>query len=221
MKSGNFCGWIVIVMPLDAGEILPAESVALAVSVWEPADRLEVGATDHAPDAGTVALVPIKVAPSNTLTVEPTSAVPLISGLSSSVVMPSAGLVIIGAAGGTVSTVIVLIGLVAELPALSVALATIVWLPSESADDGTKDHDVVPVASWNAPESMLTSTFCIPDPPASAEVPVMFGCVELIDAPAVGELINTVGTIVSTVIETAVDFGDTFPDASVAVATRL
>src|SRR3989338_3895775 len=55
------------------------------------------------------------------------------------------------------------------IPALLVAFATIVC-GSEASTSVVNDHDVVPIASENAPESTDTSTFCIPD--GSDAVPV-------------------------------------------------
>ena len=63
--------------------------------------------------------------------------------------------------GGTVSIVIVICE-VRVFVAASVILAAIVCEPSGSKSV-LNDHDVVPVASENAPPSTDTSTFVIPD----------------------------------------------------------
>ena len=79
---------------------------------------------------------------------------------------------------------------VATRPALLVAFATIVCGP-EVSTPVVNDHDVVPVASENEPESTDTSTFCMPD--GSDAVPVII--IEPVPriAPVDGEVIVTIG----------------------------
>ena len=65
-------------------------------------------------------VVPIWVAPSNIKTVEDAAAVPEIVGLLLFVVVPLAGLVMAGAAGGIVSTFqLLLAGVASKFPAAS------------------------------------------------------------------------------------------------------
>ena len=66
---------------------------------------------------------------------------------------------VIDTVGGVVSTVNVIEGVTAMFPALSVALAVMIWDPDERIGV-VYDQVVVPLARVYVPLSMLTSTFC-------------------------------------------------------------
>src|SRR5215469_7959573 len=126
---------IVTAKALEADPVLPAASVAVAVSEWLPAARLL--ASVQAPDPSAVA-VPSVVLPSLTRTVALASALPaMVSAVA--LVMPSvaelpvSGLMplIVGAAGAVVSTVTAkALEAAPVLPARSVAVAVSEWLPA-------------------------------------------------------------------------------------------
>jgi hypothetical protein len=110
----------VTVTAFEAWEVFPAASVAFAVYVCDPSATPD-SVLLHAPLASAV-VVPTELAPSETVTVLFASAVPAIVTLPVLFVLPFAGLVIAGAAGGTVSTVQVLLaGVGSVFPAASVA----------------------------------------------------------------------------------------------------
>jgi hypothetical protein len=120
------------VTEFDAGEVLAAASIATAVYVWAPS-ATPVRALLQVPPPPVV-VVPRDVAPSKTSTVALGSAVPESVMLPVLFVLPSAGLVIAGAAGGVTSTVQVrTAGVGSVLPAGSVALTSKVCPPSARA----------------------------------------------------------------------------------------
>ncbi|TYZ39287.1 hypothetical protein C2U33_25250, partial [Ralstonia solanacearum] len=123
---------------------LPVASVAVAVRLWLPSVRAVVGVKDQLPEASAV-VVPSSVVPSKMLMVLLASAVPVSVGVASLVLPPavmapvtgetvSVTVVMTGAAGAAVSTVRANAKLVAlTLPAVSVAVAVRLWLPSVRA----------------------------------------------------------------------------------------
>ena len=113
----------------DATPVFPAASVAFAEMAYAPLDN-DDDTTDQAPPL-LAAVVPIRVPGFvlllYTLTVANASEVPDMVGVGVVTVELSAGVVIIGAAGATVSTVTVIEPEFGDvLPAASVALARIV-----------------------------------------------------------------------------------------------
>src|ERR687893_28186 len=90
---------------VSAGETLPAASVCVAEIVCGPSANGVVGVTDHVPSAATTAVPSTVPAASVTVTVAPGSPVPVIVGVASLTVDPSAGAVITGAGVASVSTV--------------------------------------------------------------------------------------------------------------------
>ena len=123
----------------DAGPGLPAVSVALAVKLYVPSDSADDNVSDQAPVLSAV-VVPRSVEPSNTWTVASFSAVPVIVVISV-LRVPASGSVMTGAAGGIVSTVTSIADDAGPgLPAVSVALAVKLYVPSDSADDNVSDQ---------------------------------------------------------------------------------
>ncbi len=105
--------------------------------------------------------------PSDTVTVEPSSPVPMNVGVVSGVPLRSAGDTITGAAGAWVSIVRLTVGPVARLPAASTAAAPIECDPSESGAAG--EHDHVPPATTavhnaDAPSDTVTVELLSPEP---------------------------------------------------------
>ena len=80
------------------------------------------------------------------------------------------------------------------------------------------DHDVVPVANEYAPPSMLTSTLFTPEP-LSDDVPDTVTTAVLRLAPLSGDVIETAGRMVSTVI--VIDVDAELPALSVALAVMV
>jgi hypothetical protein len=115
---------IVMLIGVEAGEVLPAPSLALAVIVCAPSDRGVDGVNDHA--LCIIEELPNRLSPSNTKTVEEASAVPEIGGLLLSTTSPLTGLVIAGGGGGIVSIVTVTGCDAGDVPDESCALAVIV-----------------------------------------------------------------------------------------------
>ena len=105
----------------DDGEMLPAVSDCVALSECSPSLRALAGMNAHAPEPLTV-VEPRSVAPSYSASVEPATPVPAIDGV---VEFVAAGELITGAAGAVVSTVTVMVVLVA-FPAASVTVTVIV-----------------------------------------------------------------------------------------------
>jgi hypothetical protein len=93
---------------------------------------------------------------------------------------------------GAVVSIVIVIDVVAVLPALSVTRAFIVCETCVRVAV-VNDHEVVPVARVNAPESTWTSTFWTPEPLASDDVPEIVGVLEAINAPLLGVVIDIVG----------------------------
>ena len=71
---------MVMTSGADATEVLPAMSVSVVVSVCEPAASAVLPATDHAPPGATVA-VPMAAPPSSSVTVSPSTPVPVMDGV--------------------------------------------------------------------------------------------------------------------------------------------
>ena len=80
------------------------------------------------------------------------------------------------------------------------------------------DHEPVPVANEYAPPSMLTSTLFTPEP-LSDDVPDNVTVAVLSVAPLDGEDMDTLGSMVSTVI--VIDVTAELPALSVALAVMV
>jgi hypothetical protein len=208
---------IVKVFVFETGEVLPAASVAVALTVCDPS--VKVGAARvQFPEASAVAVVPSGVPSMLTVTVLFASAVPEIVGVVSFVDDPSAGVTTTGAGGAAVSTVNVLVFDTGEvLPAVSVAVAFTACAPSGSGVGVVRvqlpDPSAIVVVPSGVP-SMLTVTALF----ASA-VPEIVGVVSFVDDPSAG--VTTTGAsggVVSTVNVLVFDTGDVLPAVSVAVA---
>ena len=106
---------------LDADETLFIASVAVTVKELSPSDNSELGVIENIPVVPSAVAVPRESLPLNSSTVLPASAVPMIIGVVSLVVVSV--VVNVGAAGAVVSTVM-LSALDAEevFPAASVAV---------------------------------------------------------------------------------------------------
>src|SRR5215212_942393 len=119
----------VMLTAAEADEVLPAASLAVAVMECVASLRFAPGVKVQVPVLLAV-VVPMLPAPSKTVTVLLASAVPLMAGLLLLVMVPSAGLVMPGALGTTVSMVMLRTGEAGEvLPAASVALAVMECAP--------------------------------------------------------------------------------------------
>src|SRR3954453_4029493 len=138
-------GAVVSIMtesPPEAVPVLPAASVALAVIVWLPEASVDV-AMLQLPLPWAVPL-PTLVAPSNSVTVLLASAVPVKVGVATLVRLsvldePESEAVARSGAEGAVGAVVSIVTdrpveAVLVLPAASVALAVIVWLPVDSVE---------------------------------------------------------------------------------------
>src|SRR5215212_9755439 len=132
----------VMLTAAEAGEVLPAASLAVAVMECVALLRFAPGVKVQLPvlSAG---VVPMMLAPSplpsKTVTVLLASAVPLMVGLLLLVMVPLAGLLMLGALGTTVSMVRLRTAEAAEvLPAASLALAVMKCAPSLRAAPGAK-----------------------------------------------------------------------------------
>jgi hypothetical protein len=200
----------------DAGDTLPTPSVAVAVAVCGPSARGAVGVNVQSPNGPAVA-VPATAPSIETVTVEFGSAVPVIAGVGSFVDEPSAGAVITGAAGAVVSTVNVSGADAGDsFPAAAVAVAVAVCGPSLSGAAGVNAHapELWACAVPATDPSIVTVTV-----ESGSAVPEIAGVVSFVDEPFAGAVITGAsGAVVSTVKESGVDAGDTFPAASVAVA---
>src|SRR5262245_40683078 len=94
----------VKVTPALGPDVLPAVSVAVAVTVWLPSASGVGWAQLNAPPAAATA-VQTTVASTLTVTVLPASAVPEYVGVVAFVTLPAVGAVTVGAGGAPVSTV--------------------------------------------------------------------------------------------------------------------
>ena len=106
---------------LDAAETLFIASVAVTVKELSPSDNSELGVIENIPVVASAVVVPRDTSPLSSSTVLPASAVPMMIGVVSLVVVSV--VVNVGAAGAVVSTVM-LNALDAEevFPAASVAV---------------------------------------------------------------------------------------------------
>ncbi len=113
----------------DAGLVLPDASVRVTVAVCVPSESGVVGVMFQFPDASTV---PVRVCPSTTsVTVVPTSPVPVNVGVVSVRVLPLAGVRMVGVRGAVVSTTLTVRVTVAPvLDELSVTLYVTVYVPT-------------------------------------------------------------------------------------------
>src|SRR4029079_15750524 len=180
---------IVMARPAEATLVLPAMSVCLAVSVWLPADSVEL-VIDQLPEAS-ASPVPSTVVPlvSNSVTVAPASAPPpantgvvLLVMLSVCEVPVSVAAVMSGADGAAAAVSIVM-ARPAEatlvLPAMSVCLAVTVWLPAASVElviDQLPEASASPVPSTVVP--LVSNSVTVA--PASAPPPANTGVVLLV-----------------------------------------
>ena len=134
------------VLVFDGGEVLPAGSAAVAVTVCEPGGRSAGTVTVKVPSGPTIA-VPMTVPSTETVTVEPGSPVPVMVGVGSVVWLPFAGPTRTGEAGGLVSTVKVVGGLSSELPCTLEAETVATCAPSGSVVVGVQVKVPAPVAT--------------------------------------------------------------------------
>jgi hypothetical protein len=152
-----------------------------------------------------------------TTTCEPGSAVPEKVGVVSSVVEPSAGVVMTGAAGGVVSTppgsIVKVVVAVAVLPAGSVAVAVRVCAPGDKGLPGV--HDQVPLAATVAVQTWVPPSRTVTEAPASP-VPATSGLTSLVVDPLAGSTRATVVEV--SMVKVTLAWGEVLPAASVAVA---
>jgi len=222
----------IVSVSAPAEETLPAASVALAFRLWLPSAKTAL-VIDQEPEASAVA-EPSTVDPSNSVTVLPTSAVPVIVGVVTLVTrsvfddpLSEAGAkVSVGTTGAEVS--IVSARLLAEetLPAASLALALRLWLPSVRTG---LVIDQAPEASAIAEPSTVEPSYSVTVELASA-VPFSVGVVSFVirsvcDKPLseidVRARVGATGAVVSMATVSALETAETFPAASVALALRL
>ena len=132
----------VITNAAEAGDTLPAASVAVVVIVFAPLARSPVSKVKLQLPAPSAVVVPTEVAPTNTVTVAFASAVPemvaVVSLVSASVVSPeldaTSNVAAEGAAGTVASLATVSVTALAALPASSVSVTVRVSVPSSSPD---------------------------------------------------------------------------------------
>jgi hypothetical protein len=200
----------------DAGDVLPAGSVCVAVIVCEPSLNGADGTQLQPPPAATTAVHRV-AAPSVTVTVSPTTPVPVIVGVLSLVLEPATGAVMTGAPGIAVITVNVTGADTGDvLPAGSVCVAVIVCAPSLNGADGVQDHE--PSAATVAVHSVVPPSTTVTVAPGSP-VPLMVGVLSFVAEPPAGPVITgAAGADVSTVNVTGAEAGDGLPAGSTCVA---
>ena len=113
---------------------LPASSVLVAVTLWSPSPSGLVGSILYVPLAH-VCVGAIATPSTYTVTVSPSSQSPVIVGVVSDV-LGAPTISIVGADAGVVSTVTLTDGVVVSFPASSVAVTSMVYVPSTSATSG-------------------------------------------------------------------------------------
>lgn len=188
---------IVKLTGADTLPVLPAGSIAVAVSVWLPAFSGVEGVQLQSPFAS-ARVVQICMLPSFTITVLPASAVPLISGFELLIEALAAGAVMLGAAGTVVSTIKLREAeALPVLPAISVAVAVIEWFPSFNPVVGEQLH-VLP-ALVVAVQSVVLPSLTMTVLPVSA-APLIIGWPVATIAPDAGLVIpGAAGAVVSIV----------------------
>ena len=142
------------------------------------------------------------------------SAVPLIVGVVSLVVVVPVD--IVGCAGAVLSTVILTVPDVADtLPAASVAV-TLNKIPLPPSDDGVTTPLPLPsVVAVPIDDPSLIRLIVL----LASAVPLIVGVVSLVVVVPV-DIVGCAGFVVSTVILTVPDVADTLPAASVAVTVK-
>src|SRR5690606_16888752 len=161
-------------------------------------------------------VVPCESPSLNTSTVLFASAVPLIVGVASAFTVPSIRLVMIGAVGAVASTTSVTsVESILVLPAASVALVVILYVPSDHALVGVNVQSPLPsavVVPCEAP-SLNTSTVL-----SASAVPLIVGVASVLTAPSLGlVMIGALGAIVSMTSMTTADSSLVLCAASVAL----
>lgn len=196
-----------------AGPLLPAASVAMAVILCAPGVKALLGEQLQLPLASAVAVQSV-VAPSLTVTVPFGSAVPLMSGVVSLVLLPDNGALMTGALGAVLSMAKVRVLGVLVLPAGSVAVALRVCDPSLNGVERVQLQ--FPLASATAVQSVVAPSFTVTVLPGSA-VPLTVGVSSVVVIPAAGVIIaGAGGALISTINGTLVG-ALVLPDGSVAV----
>jgi hypothetical protein len=183
--------------------------------VWLPFANAVLGVQVQLPLLLVMALQ-IGTPPSVTCTVLPASAVPLMGGMLLLVVLLAAGVVMAGAVGAALSTVIAvgaLAGLV--LPLGSVLDAVMLCGPLLSGVLGVQVH--APLAFATAVQIVVGPSFTVTVLLGSA-VPLIVGVVSLTTLPGAGEVIaGAAGAVLSTVMGRVLG-APVLPAGSVAVA---
>src|SRR5690606_8023991 len=207
------------VMTVESVLVLPAASVAVAVMLCVPSSHAMVGINVQSPFSSVV-VVPCDWPSLNTSTTLSASAVPLIVGVVSALTLPSLGLTMLGALGAVASIVIVVItdsSLV--LPAASVALSVILYVPSDHAPVTVNVQSPFPsavVVPWESP-SLNTSTVL-----SASAVPMIIGVPSVLTVPSLGlVMLGAIGAVASSTHVTAADSSLVLPAASVALAVML
>lgn len=200
----------------EAGLVLPAASMALAVNVCVPSKSGVVGAQCQFPLTSATVLQ-IGVAPSKTVTALPASAVPVITGCVLLVAVPLIGAVMLGAIGAAVSTTKLRTAGALALPAGSVAVARMVWLPSASV---LEVHDHAPLTLAVVEHSTTPFSVTLSTAPASA-VPVISGVLILVLKVSVGVMITGVAGASVSIVTALVPAGLVLPAGSVALALSV
>ena len=185
---------VSIVNVIEIESVFPNVSVAVAVIVWRPSERSEE-VIDQIPDVAVV--VPIDEPSTKTSTEEPISAVPEKSGALSAMISPFVWESMVTVI--EVSIVSVIGDGDAVFPNVSVAVAVIVWRPSERSEEVIDQiPDVAVVVPIDEP-STKTST----EEPISA-VPKIIGVSSLVvESSSEGSKEMLVAVSIITVIESA------------------
>ncbi len=207
-------GVISTTIVAEAGPVLPATSVAVAVRLAVPTGSGVVGVKLKAPPAPATT-VPSTTLPLSTVTVAPASAVPVMTGVASPVVAGRESTV--GTGGGVRSMTSGVCAASETLPAASVAVAVRLLAPSASAVVGVKLK--APSVPATTVPSVVPLLAIVTVAPASA-APVIVGVVSLV---GFGKAVRTgaPGAARSTVSVTGDEAVPVLPAASVAVAVRL
>ena len=203
---------IVIDNDEDSDEVLPAASVAVAVNEYVPSLRVD-DVMENAPLLSAVP-EPKRVVPLYSFTVLPASALPVIIGVASFVVVDTV-VSELGALGAVVSIVIDNDeDEVDILPRESVAVAVNEYVPSLRVDDVMEN---APLLSAVPEPKRVVPLYSFTVLPASA-LPVIIGVASFVVVDTVVSELGALGAVVSIVMDKADDSDDVLPAVSVAVA---
>ena len=196
-----------------AGLVLPAPSVAVAVTLCTPTVNAVVGVQVQLPPPSVVAVQTV-FAPSFTVTVLPGSAWPEMAGVVVLITAFAVGTSITGTLGATVSTVKLRTAAWLVLPAGSVAVANTVCGPSLKASAVQLQVPPAVTVALHTGEPLSVTVITLTGSP----VPVRVGVLSLVFWPSVGAKITGIAGAVASIVKLRVAVGlVTLPSTDVAV----